>query len=135
LRGHQAPICRTCECGNRCLRSTRPGRALSAPDYSIDIAPYALEVAPRRTIKTIAYNAQVPGPLLRFKECEPVTIQVTNHTTNNEIVHWHGLFLSPAVDGAMEEGTPHISSGNIASYTFTPRPRRVPLVPRPHLRR
>jgi FtsP/CotA-like multicopper oxidase with cupredoxin domain len=104
--------------------SALPGLAgaLSAPDYSIDIAPYALEVAPRRTIKTIAYNAQVPGPLLRFKEGEPVTIQVTNHTTNNEVVHWHGLFLSPAVDGAMEEGTPHIAPGNIASYTFTPRP-------------
>src|SRR5580700_624054 len=100
------------------------GRAqqITPADYTLDIAAYTLEVAPRRTIKTIAYNAQVPGPLLRFKEGEPVTIQVTNHTTNNEIVHWHGLFLSPAVDGAMEEGTPHIAPGNIASYTFTPRP-------------
>ena len=30
--------------------------------------------------KTIAYNGQVPGPLLRLKEGQPVTIEVTNRT-------------------------------------------------------
>jgi hypothetical protein len=42
--------------------------ALADADYTIDIAPYSFEVSPHRTIKTIAYNQQVPGPLLRFKE-------------------------------------------------------------------
>jgi FtsP/CotA-like multicopper oxidase with cupredoxin domain len=46
-------------------------------DYAIDIAPYDLEVAPHRTIRTIAYNRQVPGPLLRLKEDQPVTIDFT----------------------------------------------------------
>jgi FtsP/CotA-like multicopper oxidase with cupredoxin domain len=91
-------------------------------DYSIDIAPYDLEVAPRRSIKTIAYNHQVPGPLLRFKEGRPVTIDVSNQTTDSEVVHWHGLFLPSEVDGAMEEGTPLIPAGGHARYTFTPRP-------------
>ena len=96
--------------------------ALAAPDYTITIAPCALEVSPRRFIKTTAYNGQSPGPLLRFREGVPVTIDVANRTTSNEIVHWHGLFLSPEVDGAMEEGTPHIAPGAGASYTFTPEP-------------
>ena len=91
-------------------------------DYSIDIAPYDLEVAPRRSIKTIAYNRQVPGPLLRFKEGRPVTIEVRNQTNNSEVVHWHGLFLPSEVDGAMEEGTPLIPAGGHARYTFTPSP-------------
>ncbi len=47
-------------------------------DYAIEIAPYSLEVSPRRAVKTVAYNSQVPGPLLRFQEGRPVTIQVTN---------------------------------------------------------
>src|ERR1700731_980476 len=89
-------------------------------DYTLDIAPYDLEVAPRRSIKTIAYNRQVPGPLLRFKEGRPVTIDVSNRTGNSEVVHWHGLFLPSDVDGAMEEGTPFIPAGGHASYTFTP---------------
>ena len=50
----------------------------------------------------------MPGPLLRLKEGRPVTIDVTNQTGNSEVVHWHGLFLPPQVDGAMEEGTPPI---------------------------
>ena len=91
-------------------------------DYSIDIAPYDLEVAPRRSIKTIAYNRRVPGPLLRFKEGRPVTIDVSNQTNNGEVVHWHGLFLPSEVDGAVEEGTPLIPTGGHARYTFTPSP-------------
>jgi len=91
-------------------------------DYTIDIAPYDLEVAPRRSIRTLAYNAQVPGPLLRFKEGRPVTIDVSNQTNNSEVVHWHGLFLPSEVDGAMEEGTPLIPAGGHARYTFTPSP-------------
>lgn len=96
--------------------------AQSLPDYAIDIAPYTVEVSPRRTIKTIAYNSQVPGPLLRFQEGRPVTIRVTNHTKTPEVVHWHGLFLPSDVDGATEEGTPAIPPGASANYAFTPRP-------------
>jgi FtsP/CotA-like multicopper oxidase with cupredoxin domain len=99
-----------------------PAQQLAPADYTIDIAPYELEIAAHRTIKTIAYNRQVPGPLLRFREGRPVTIDVTNQTGNSEVVHWHGLFLPPAVDGAMEEGTPMIPAGGRARYTFTPRP-------------
>jgi FtsP/CotA-like multicopper oxidase with cupredoxin domain len=99
-----------------------PAQPSSPADYTLDIAPYALEVAPRRTIKTTAYNGQVPGPLLRLKEGRPVTIDVINQTGNSEVVHWHGLFVPSAVDGAMEEGTPMIPAGGRARYTFTPRP-------------
>jgi FtsP/CotA-like multicopper oxidase with cupredoxin domain len=91
-------------------------------DYTLEIAPYSLEVAPRRIVKTTAYNRQVPGPLLRLKEGQPVTIDVTNSSANPEIVHWHGLFLPSEIDGAMEEGTPHILPGKTARYTFTPSP-------------
>jgi FtsP/CotA-like multicopper oxidase with cupredoxin domain len=97
-------------------------RQFSAADYTIDIEAYALEVSPRRNLKTIAYNRQVPGPLLRLKEGQPVTIDVNNRTGNSEVVHWHGLFLPSQVDGAMEEGTPPIPPAGRARYTFTPRP-------------
>jgi FtsP/CotA-like multicopper oxidase with cupredoxin domain len=99
-----------------------PAAQESVPDYSIEIAPYTLEASARHKIKTSAYNAQVPGPLLRFKEGQPVTIDVTNRTNTPEVLHWHGLFLPSEVDGAMEEGTPMIFAGAKARYTFTPRP-------------
>jgi FtsP/CotA-like multicopper oxidase with cupredoxin domain len=92
------------------------------PDYKLEIAPYTLELSPKHSLRTIAYNQQVPGPLLRLKEGRPVTIEVTNRSSDAEVVHWHGLFLPPAVDGAMEEGTPVIPPGATARYTFEPRP-------------
>ncbi len=97
-------------------------RDLTAPAYKIDIAPVTLDLSPRHKLKTTAYNGQVPGALLRLKESRPVTIEVTNHTDRPEVVHWHGLFTPPEMDGAIEEGTPPIPVGSSARYTFTPRP-------------
>src|ERR1700677_3288311 len=98
------------------------GRDLAAPDYRIDIAPITLDLSPHHRLKTTAYNGQVPGALLRFKETQPFTIEVTNHTDRPEVVHWHGLFTPPDVDGSIEEGTPPIPVGSSARYIFTPRP-------------
>lgn len=96
--------------------------AFAQADYSLTIAPCSIEVAPKKFVKTTAYNGQAPGPMLRMRQGVPVTINVTNKSANEEIVHWHGLFLAPEVDGAMEEGTPHIAPGASASYTYTPEP-------------
>ena len=106
------------------LDSSFPAFALplTSADYKLEIAPLILELSPRHTMKTTAYNGQVPGPLLRLKENQPVTIEVTNHTDRPEVVHWHGLFIPPDVDGAIEEGTPPIAPSASARYTFTPRP-------------
>jgi len=92
------------------------------PDHRIDIAPITLDLSSRHRVKTTAYNGQVPGALLRLKENQPVTIEVTNHTDRPEVVHWHGLFTPPETDGAIEEGTAPIPVGSSARYTFTPRP-------------
>jgi FtsP/CotA-like multicopper oxidase with cupredoxin domain len=97
-------------------------QAQAPADYKLEIAPYTLDLSSKRSIRTLAYNGQVPGPVLRLKEGRPVTIDVHNATKDPEIVHWHGLFLPSEVDGSMEEGTPHIAPGATARYTFTPRP-------------
>lgn len=95
---------------------------LGKPDITLHIAPTPLEVAPSRFISTIAYNGISPGPLLRLREGKPVTVEVINDSTAAELVHWHGLFLPPEVDGAAEEGTPYIPAGARRRYQITPRP-------------
>jgi FtsP/CotA-like multicopper oxidase with cupredoxin domain len=95
---------------------------LATPDYRLEIAPFTLELSPRHKLKTVAYNGQVPGPLLRFKEGRPITIEVTNHNDRVEVVHWHGLFTPVDADGSIEEGTAPIAPNATARYTFTPRP-------------
>lgn len=98
------------------------GLAATEADHQLEIAPYSWEVSPKRFVKTIAYNQQVPGPLLRVREGHPVTVDITNRSNDPEVVHWHGLFLPSDVDGAMEEGTPMIAPGSKARIRFTPEP-------------
>ena len=93
-----------------------------ASDITLDIAPYTLEASPKHHIRTVAYNNQVPGPLLRMRQGRPVSVTIRNNTPIPEIVHWHGLFLPSAIDGASEEGTPMIAPGAAVHYTLTPDP-------------
>jgi FtsP/CotA-like multicopper oxidase with cupredoxin domain len=96
--------------------------AQSPADVRLEIAPLKLEIAPGKHVQTIAYNGQVPGPLIRWPEGKPITIDVLNRTDVPEIVHWHGLWISSDQDGAMEEGSPMIPPGGQHRYNFTPRP-------------
>ena len=91
-------------------------------DLRLRIEPYTLELGRGVTVKTTAYNGQVPGPLLRLREGRPVRIDVTNATGQEDIVHWHGLAIDSRNDGAMEEGSPMIAPGTTLRYEFTPRP-------------
>jgi FtsP/CotA-like multicopper oxidase with cupredoxin domain len=91
-------------------------------DYTLHIGPVSFELASGQTIKTSGYNGTVPGPLLRMKEGKPVTVDVFNDTDMPEFVHWHGLFISPAVDGTEEEGSPVVASKGHRRITFTPKP-------------
>jgi FtsP/CotA-like multicopper oxidase with cupredoxin domain len=95
---------------------------LTKPDHSLTIQPCTLEISPGVHIKTVAYNGQVPGPLLRLRQGVPVTIDVTNATGNPDIVHWHGLTTDSLNDGAMEEGSPMIPAGGHLRYSLTPNP-------------
>ena len=97
-------------------------RATAIPDATLEIAPHTLEASPKHSIRTIAYNGQVPGPLLRMRQGQQQTIEIRNLTADPEIVHWHGLYLPSDIDGAMEEGTPMIAPGTTTRYTFKPDP-------------
>jgi FtsP/CotA-like multicopper oxidase with cupredoxin domain len=94
----------------------------TVPDITLEIAPYLLEASPKHRFQTVAYNGQVPGPLLRMKQGREITVEVHNKSTDPEIVHWHGLFLPPEIDGAMEEGSPMIAPDASTRLTFTPDP-------------
>jgi len=93
-----------------------------APDYSLHIQESAIEVAPKRIVSATTYNGKFPGPLLRFKEGQPVTVEIFNETDTPEQLHWHGQQVPVEVDGAAEEGTPYIPAHDRRRITFTPTP-------------
>ena len=94
----------------------------SAADYTLRIATGPVEIAPKRIVSATTYNGQFPGPLLRLKEGQPVTVDIHNDTDTPEQLHWHGQMVPVDVDGSSEEGTPFIPAHGSRRITFTPRP-------------
>ncbi len=92
------------------------------PDYSIRIAASPVEIAPKKIISTTTYNGQFPGPLLRFKEGQRVTVDIFNDTDTPEQLHWHGQFVPVDVDGSAEEGTPFVPAHGKRRISFVPQP-------------
>ena len=92
------------------------------PDYTLRIKTSPIEIAPNRIVSVTAYNGQFPGPLLRVKEGQRVSVDVHNDTDVPEQLHWHGQKVGTDVDGASEEGTPFIPAHG---------ERRIVLVPKP----
>jgi hypothetical protein len=94
----------------------------TVPDYTVRIRPSAVNIGNKYIVSAVTYNDQFPGPLLRFKEGQAVTVEIHNDTDTPEQLHWHGQFLSTNVDGAAEEGTPFIPAHGMRRITFTPHP-------------
>jgi FtsP/CotA-like multicopper oxidase with cupredoxin domain len=93
-----------------------------APDFTLRIAPTIVEFAPQVAVSTIGYNDKVPGPLLRVREGQHVTVDVVNDTDVPEFVHWHGLLIPSDVDGAEEEGTRPVPPRGKQRYQFVANP-------------
>jgi FtsP/CotA-like multicopper oxidase with cupredoxin domain len=97
--------------------------AQEAPaDYTIRIRVSPVEIAKDRILSITNYNGQFPGPLIRLKEGQLVTVDIFNDTDVAEQLHWHGQMIPVDVDGASEEGTPYIAAHGKRRITFTPRP-------------
>eukprot|EP00003_Mantamonas_plastica_P015648 TRINITY_DN2641_c0_g1_i1.p1 TRINITY_DN2641_c0_g1~~TRINITY_DN2641_c0_g1_i1.p1 ORF type:complete len:590 (+),score=51.86 TRINITY_DN2641_c0_g1_i1:1468-3237(+) len=66
----------------------------------------------------IGYNGSSPGPVLRFREGEEVTINVTNNLDETTSIHWHGLILPFDQDGVPGISFAGIPTGETFTYTF-----------------
>ena len=104
------------------MPTSQPQATGRAADFTLRVAPTLVELAPQVVISTTAYNDKVPGPLIRTREGQPVTVDVVNDTDVPEYVHWHGLFVPSEVDGAAEEGTPAVPPHGRRRYQFVAKP-------------
>jgi FtsP/CotA-like multicopper oxidase with cupredoxin domain len=100
----------------------RDEQASATPDYTLHIRTSPIEIARNRILSLTCYNGQFPGPLLRFKEGQQVTIDLYNDTDIAEQLHWHGQKVPVEVDGASEEGTPYIPVHGKRRIVFVPKP-------------
>ena len=66
----------------------------------------------------VTLNGTVPGPILRFREGETVTIRVTNQLNETSSIHWHGLIVPADMDGVPGVSFPGIGPGETFTYRY-----------------
>ncbi|WP_313671426.1 multicopper oxidase domain-containing protein [Sandarakinorhabdus sp.] len=94
-----------------------------AATYDLVVERTAMQVVPGRSDSVIAINGSVPGPTLRFKEGEEAIVRVTNRLKASTSIHWHGLLIDGAYDGAPGfNGFNGIAPGE--TYTYRIRVRQ-----------
>ncbi len=82
-------------------------------DLAVGEGPVA--VAGRRG-HAFAVNGSIPGPLVRLKEGEPVTLRVANRLAEDTSIHWHGLLVPFQFDGVPGVSFPGIKPGETFVY-------------------
>jgi FtsP/CotA-like multicopper oxidase with cupredoxin domain len=112
-----------------CSRTTNrngsePGETAPAgpADVTLRIGTVLADIAKGHTISTLGYNGTVPGPLVRFHEGVPATVDLFNDTDTPELVHWHGQIIPASVDGAAEEKSLEVPAHGHIRYQLTPQP-------------
>ncbi len=83
----------------------------------LTLAEMPVNITGRPRIAT-AVNNFLPGPLLRLREGETVTIRVKNNLRESSSVHWHGLKLPNAMDGVPGLTYAGIAPGETFTYRF-----------------
>jgi CopA family copper-resistance protein len=74
-----------------------------------------------RNGSAVTINGTVPGPILRFREGETVTLRVTNRLDEDTSIHWHGILLPSDQDGVPGVSFPGIRPGETFTYRYRVR--------------
>jgi CopA family copper-resistance protein len=102
----------------RITSAAAPTTQLSGNMIDLTIAETPFRVGDRSTT-AITINGTVPGPLLRLREGQDITLNVTNLLKDTASIHWHGILLPPEMDGVPGVSFPGIESGTTFTYHFT----------------
>ena len=99
-------------------RQRQEAAVLSGTEFNLRIGETEANLTGRsRTALTI--NDSLPGPLLRWKEGDTVTLNVTNALDEDTSIHWHGILLPANMDGVPGLSFSGIHPGQAYRYQFT----------------
>lgn len=103
--------------GRRAFALTNPGEptVLSGSRFDLDIARIAVNRTGRPS-SAVAIGGGVPGPTLRWREGDEVTVRVTNRMRESTSIHWHGMIIPNAMDGVPGLTFPGIGPGETFTY-------------------
>jgi len=98
---------------------TSPGQAnvLTGNDFDLFIGEIPVNITgAARTAMTI--NGSLPGPILRWREGDTVTLRVRNRLQEDTSIHWHGIILPANMDGVPGLSFHGIAPDGMYEYKF-----------------
>ena len=98
---------------------TSPGQpnVLAGSQFDLVIGETPVNITGKtRLAKTI--NGSMPGPILRWREGDTVTLRVRNRLKEDTSIHWHGIILPANMDGVPGLSFAGIAPDGIYEYTF-----------------
>ncbi|EJN37163.1 copper-resistance protein, CopA family, partial [Pseudomonas sp. GM84] len=102
------------------LAHAADGHALAGQHFELYIGQTPVNITGRpRTALTV--NGSLPGPLLRWREGDTVTLRVRNRLAQDTSIHWHGILLPSDMDGVPGLSFAGIAPGGDYRYRFTLR--------------
>jgi CopA family copper-resistance protein len=93
------------------------GAMLSGTDFNLEIGALAVNFTGQPGIAT-AVNGRLPGPLLRWREGDAITLRVSNRLSAPSSIHWHGIILPADMDGVPGLSFNGIGPGETYVYRF-----------------
>jgi FtsP/CotA-like multicopper oxidase with cupredoxin domain len=74
-----------------------------------------------RPVYATAVNGSVPGPTVRWREGDSITLAVSNRLKDTTSIHWHGIRAPSEMDGVPGLSFPGIAPGETFIYRFPVR--------------
>ena len=105
--------------GARGDRPLAPRLVNGVKEFRLQTSLIEWNILPDARVAAYAFNRQVPGPRIRVTEGDRVRIVVENKLPEPTSVHWHGLTLPNAMDGAAGVTQKPIAPGESFTYEFT----------------
>lgn len=90
---------------------------LRGTEFNLTIGESAVNFTGKPRMATTV-NGSLPGPTLRWREGDTITIRVTNHLAVATSIHWHGILLPFQMDGVPGLSFDGIAPGATFVYTF-----------------
>jgi CopA family copper-resistance protein len=90
---------------------------VTGQDFSLTIDSMPANFTGRRAA-AVAVNGTVPGPTLRWREGDTITVAVTNRLKETTSIHWHGVRVPADMDGVPGLSFRGIAPGETFRYRF-----------------
>ena len=98
---------------------TSPGQpnVLTGTDFDLYIGELPVNIT-GATRTAMAINGSLPGPILRWREGDTVTLRVRNRLKQDTSIHWHGIILPANMDGVPGLSFHGIAPDGMYEYKF-----------------